>query len=287
MIAVLFWSTVASAFKLTLNYFSFIELLFFSSFFSTVCFFLVLLLQKKIYLVFKSDRKILLEAAFLGCLNPFLYYLVLFKSYSILPAQIAQVLNYTWPIVLVILSAIFLKQKIKKMEYAAILISFLGAFVIISGGSLNTIVNFNSFGLILAFGSSLIWGFYWLLNLKSKVEVIVQLFLNFLFGLIYISVLYFSTISSVPDFRGIIGSAYVGCFEMGFTFILWLKAIRLSDKTSNVGNLIYLSPFLSLLLIRIFIKESIYLSTVIGLLLVVLGILLQRKFSSSKDIGED
>lgn len=287
MIAVLFWSTVASAFKLTLNYFSFIELLFFSSFFSTVCFFLVLLLQKKIYLVFKSDRKILLKAAFLGCLNPFLYYLVLFKSYSILPAQIAQVLNYTWPIVLVILSAIFLKQKIKKMEYAAILISFLGAFVIISGGSLNTIVNFNSFGLILAFGSSFIWGFYWLLNLKSKVEVIVQLFLNFLFGLIYISVLYFSTISSVPDFRGIFGSAYVGCFEMGFTFILWLKAIRLSDKTSNVGNLIYLSPFLSLLLIRIFIKESIYLSTVIGLLLVVLGILLQRKFSSSKDIGED
>ncbi|KQC04044.1 MAG: hypothetical protein APR54_09020 [Candidatus Cloacimonas sp. SDB] len=246
-----------------------------------------MLLQKKIYLVFKSDRKILLKAAFLGCLNPFLYYLVLFKSYSILPAQIAQVLNYTWPIVLVILSAIFLKQKIKKMEYAAILISFLGAFVIISGGSLNTIVNFNSFGLILAFGSSFIWGFYWLLNLKSKVEVIVQLFLNFLFGLIYISVLYFSTISSVPDFRGIFGSAYVGCFEMGFTFILWLKAIRLSDKTSNVGNLIYLSPFLSLLLIRIFIKESIYLSTVIGLLLVVLGILLQRKFSSSKDIGED
>ena len=43
----------------------------------------------------------------LGLVNPFLYYLVLFKAYDLLPAQEAQAINYTWALMLAFLSVIF------------------------------------------------------------------------------------------------------------------------------------------------------------------------------------
>ncbi|MCD4690478.1 EamA family transporter, partial [bacterium] len=71
-------------------------------------------------------------------------------------------------------------------------------------------------------------------------------------------------------------ASYVGVVEMGFTAILWLKALRLSDKASRIGNLIFLSPFLSLLFIRALIGEEILPATIFGLIFVVAGLLVQQ-----------
>ena len=76
---------------------------------------------------------------------------------------------------------------------------------------------------------------------------------------------------------GLAGVVYVGFFEMGLTFIVWSKALELSSTTAKVSNLIYLSPFISLIFIRTIVGEEILPSTVIGLVLIVGGILLQRK----------
>lgn len=112
-IAVINWSTVASAFKISLRYMDFIHLLFFSSITSIIILFLVLLVQNKIKLLKEYSKKDYLSSILLGFLNSFLYYTVLFKAYSLLPAQEAQPLNYTWPIMLVLFSIPLLKQKIK------------------------------------------------------------------------------------------------------------------------------------------------------------------------------
>jgi hypothetical protein len=42
---------------------------------------------------------------------------------------------------------------------------------------------------------------------------------------------------------------YVGFFEMGFTWLLWSAPLRAASNASRVGNLIFLSPLLSLVLI--------------------------------------
>lgn len=47
----------------------------------------------------------------LGAINPLAYYLVLFKSYDLLPASQAQPLNYSWAITLTLMAAVFLGQK--------------------------------------------------------------------------------------------------------------------------------------------------------------------------------
>ena len=105
----------------------------------------------------------------------------------------------------------------------------------------------------------------------------VKLFLNFLFGTTIIAVVFFIQGSKLPSLGGLMGSLYIGAFEMGVTFVLWLKAMKLSETTAKVTNLIYLIPFVSLFVISITIGESIRWSTILGLILIVGGIIIQQK----------
>jgi drug/metabolite transporter (DMT)-like permease len=105
----------------------------------------------------------------------------------------------------------------------------------------------------------------------------VGLFQNFLFGLFFVLVycLLFHRLR-LPSLPGLLGAVYVGFFEMGITYVLWLWALRLSENTAKVGNLIFLSPFLSLVFIHFLVGETIYLSTYAGLVLIMAGLVIQR-----------
>ncbi len=277
IIAVLFWSTVASAFKVSLRYVDVFQLLFFSSLSSVIILFIILFIQNKLKLLRTYEAKDFLRSALLGFLNPFLYYIVLFNAYSLLRAQEALTLNYTWPIMLALLSIPILKQKIGFKSILAIFISFLGAFIIATKGNIISFKFTNILGVLLALGSTVIWSLFWIYNIKDKRDYVAKLFLNFVFGFIFILIAtpLFSKIS-IPDMRGLLGAGYVGLFEMGITFIFWLKALQLSRTTAKVANLIYLSPFISLIIINRIVGENILVSTVIGLILIVTGIIVQQ-----------
>ncbi|MCL5991134.1 MAG: DMT family transporter, partial [Bacteroidetes bacterium] len=272
LLSVLCWSTVATAFKIALKYQDFLHLLFISSFTSLITLFLILTYQGKLNLIVRQSGKDIINSLLLGFLNPFLYYIVLFKAYSLLPAQMAQPLNYTWGIVVVLLSIPILKQRIKIMNIIAILVSFSGVIVISTKGDFFSLKFTEPLGVALAVGSSIIWSLYWLYNIKDNRDEIIKLFLNFLCGLIFI-VIYLLMFSELkfPPIKGVIASIYVGLFEMGITFIFWLKAMKLSETTSQVSNIIYVSPFLSLIFINFFLGEKILLSSLIGLVFIIGG----------------
>ncbi len=277
IVTVLLWSTVASAFKISLRYLDVLPLLCCASIASTIFLFCALSFLKKLNLLTTLSKNDYLRSALLGLLNPFLYYLMLFKAYSILPAQQALTLNFTWPIMLVLLSIPLLGQKIKPKSIFAIIISFFGVIIISTQGRILKL-NFTSVtGASLALGSSVIWALFWIYNIKDHLDEIVRLFLNFAFGscFIFLSMLLFSKLE-LPSCNAILGSAYIGLFEMGITFVLWLKALKLSKTTAYVANLIYLVPFLSLLMIHFAIGEPIFFSTVIGLIFIVAGIVVHK-----------
>ncbi|MEO0297464.1 MAG: DMT family transporter, partial [candidate division WOR-3 bacterium] len=217
------WSTVATAFKLTLRYIDFRSMLFYSSLTSFLILSLINLFKNKKIFIIKSKKEIL-NSLFLGFLNPYLYYLILFKAYSLLKAQIAQPLNYTWPIVLSIFSALILKSKIKKINILSLLISFTGVFIISTEGNIFKIKVKEPLGVSLAISSSFIFALYWILNLKDKRNEAEKLSLNFFFGFIYILITQSLTGSlKIINFKGLLGSIYIGLFEMGITFLIWLK----------------------------------------------------------------
>jgi drug/metabolite transporter (DMT)-like permease len=274
---VLLWSTVASAFKLSLRYLDYIQLLLYSTLVSIFVLSFLFTLQGKTRLLFSYSGSQYLRSLVLGFLNPFLYYSVLFKAYDLLPAQEAQPLNYTWAITLALLSIPLLKQRISIRDIFSVFVSYSGVVVISTHGDIFSFRFSNPLGVALALGSTVIWALYWIYNTKDDRDPVAGLLLNFLFGLPWVltTCLLFSNVS-VSNPLGLVGAAYVGVFEMGITFVLWLSALKLSENTAKVGNLIFLSPFLSLVFIHFFVGEVILPSTLTGLALIVAGLLIQQ-----------
>jgi len=277
LLTVFFWSTVASAFKLSLKYLDYLQLLLYSSTVSILVLTGVLLLQGKGRRLFSCSRRAYLRSLMLGFLNPFLYYTVLFKAYDLLPAQEAQPLNYTWAITLTLLSIPLLNQRIGVKDIVAVFVSYSGVLVISTHGHLLSFRFSNPVGAALALGSTVIWALYWIYNTKDDRDPVVGLLLNFVFGLPWVvaACLVFSTLW-ISNIRGLLGAVYVGIFEMGITFVLWLSALKLSENTAKVGNLIFMSPFLSLVFIHYLVGEDILPSTFVGLMLIVAGLIIQQ-----------
>ncbi|NVO21466.1 MAG: DMT family transporter [Bacteroidetes bacterium] len=275
--AILFWSTMGTAFKLTLRFLDPPSLLLISSLTAIVFLGIIILITGKYRSLSELKIKDYSRSALMGLFNPFLYYLVLFKAYSMIQAQEAVALNYIWPVMLVVFSMLFLKQRIGLVSLLAILLSFSGTFVIATHGNITSFRFTNPLGAILATGSSIFWASFFVLNMKDKREAYSKMFLNFCFGFLYILLWNLSTgHMSLPSFTGLGGAVYIGIFEMGLTFVLWLTALNLSSTTARVSNLVYLSPFLSLLMVSVFVGEKILVSTVVGLFIIVSGILLQQ-----------
>ena len=275
--AVLLWSTVATAFKLSLRYCTPIELLLYSSFISTLVIGAVLGAQGKLNLIFQCSRREYQLSLLLGLLSPFLYYLILFKAYDLLPAQQAQPINYTWAITLSLLSVPLLKQKIGWQQWLALVVSYCGVVVISTEGDPLSLHFTDPFGVALALISTVVWALYWIYNTRDRRDPVVALFVNFIFSLPFILVYYLLTSDPrIPPLNGLLGGAYVGTFEMGLSFVLWLMAMKLTDNTARISNLIFLSPFLSLIFIHFLLGEDILPSTFIGLILIVAGLFCQR-----------
>ena len=277
LIAVFFWSTVATAFKIALQYLTPYELVLYATFSSTIALLIVIAYQKKIREVkeyIKSDfKKVLL----LGSINPFLYYIVLFQAYDMLPAQEAQAINYSWALMLAFLSVIFLKQKLTISDIIAGIICYLGVLIISTRGDLFSLNFSNIDGVLLALFSTILWSLYWIFNAKTKVDPIVGLCANFIIALFVVSVFFLLTQPlKLPSIEVLSAAVYVGFFEMGITFLFWLKAMQYAESTAKIANLIFISPFISLIFIYFILDEIIYISTLIGLTIIVFGLIIQQ-----------
>ncbi|MBZ4674576.1 MAG: hypothetical protein JG772_264 [Dysgonamonadaceae bacterium] len=273
-ITVLSWATVASAFKLALSSLTYYELLLIASFTALIAFAIILTFRKRWFLLRSVNRGQWRMFAIAGMLNPTVYYLVLFKSYELLPAQIAQPINYMWPVVLSVMLAIFARQRIPAFKFAGMAISLAGVAVISVGPGQLTGVGLSVLGLTLGIGSAFVWATYWLINrMNAETDQIMSLFLNFVFGTIYLLMIAPFMKIEISSLQGVLAAVYSGLFEMTIPFIFFGIALKKTDNPALINHLCYLSPFLSLFIIHLILGESIYSTTYTGLALIVGGLL--------------
>ena len=65
--------------------------------------------------------------------------------------------------------------------------------------------------------------------------------------------------------------------EIGVAFLLWQRALALTARAARIGQLIFLSPFLSLLLVATVLGEAVHPSAVLALAMIVGGMMLARR----------
>ena len=275
--AIFLWSTVASAFKLALRNMDYITVLFYACLTSLSALFLIVLFSGRLMLLLQQTVKTIALSAVFGLISPFAYYLVLLKVFSVLPAQEALILNWTWPLVLSFLSAPLLNQKLNRRSFPALILCFIGVIVIAVKGNFYSFQFTNMKADAAALLSSFIWAIFWILNVWDERDQIVKLFFSFLFGTIYITILCLLLDKfQTPDRFSLYSSIYLGLFEMGVTFLFWLSALTILKDNSKAANFAYLTPFLSLVVISVVLREQIHYSSILGLSLIICGILLQN-----------
>ena len=272
---VLMWSTVASAFKLTLSLITPLQMLWLAV--ATSCGILVVAaaMQGKLSLARDYLRESPGYFMLLSALNPTAYYLILFAAYDMLPAQQAQALNYTWAVVLSILAVPFLGQRFTVMNGISVLIAYTGVLVIATQGDLLALDFQNPLGVALGAGSSIFFASYWILNTRKPRDAVASLLLCFGLSLPILTglMIWQDGFSAIP-WPAIGGGIYIGTFEMGFAFLLWMNALRLSTNTAQLSNLVYLSPPISLILLAAIVGEPVMISTIFGLLLIIGGVVI-------------
>ena len=279
-IAVLSWSTVATAFKIALATMSTFEMLFVACATALIIFTGWMLVTGSWHELRLITPMLWMRFAFLGLIAPVVYYLMLFKAYALLPAQIAQPINYIWPILLAVLLAVVEKKPIPKSKYLGMIVS-LGGVICISFGGAAISGDISVGGILLDIISSGLWALYWMVNdtMKDKVSQIPSLFVIFMFAMAYLFVgNFFYPIGHIEP-KALLTGMYIGAFEMGVPYICFGIAIRETHNPTLVNQMCYLAPFLSLFFISLILKETIVFSTYVGLALIIGGIVYNQYFA--------
>jgi drug/metabolite transporter (DMT)-like permease len=230
---------------------------------------------------------LILRCLLLGLINPAFYYWILFTAYELLPAQDAMAINYTWGLTLPLVASMFSRKLPAKSEAGLALLSYLGILVIATNGNLASFQFDQPTGVALALFSTVIWGLSWVVNSRvvdaNGIDPEIALFLNFSAALPLLWVIT-GLAGQLPSVSmgSLLGGLYIGLFEMGIAFVLWMNALRLTDNPLRISSLIFLAPPLSLVLIGTVLKESIAGSTMIGLVIILIGLAGQQLLDRAK-----
>lgn len=275
-LTILLWSASPAVAKLALVELSNIQLLFFNNLMGIITLSIVILIQKKQSLFSNYSKEDYLKMFGMGFLGLFLYYIMIYGSFSLMPAGQANMINYLWPMFVVIFSILILKEKFTSKTFIAIILGFVGAIIIITKGNFSSFQNEYTTGYLLALGAAICYGLFSVLGKKLNYEKFTSMLVFYVssFILITLTMLTFSKFVIPQSLTTWLAIIFLGGFSSSLGFVFWFKALE-KGKTHQLANLIYITPFLALVFAFFLNGEIIPTISVIGLLLIIIGILVQ------------
>lgn len=274
-LSIFLWSTTATVTKLLLGSLNSMQILLVSSLFAFIFLLIINIIKGNIKELKKYKLKDYLQIAFIGVLGTFLYNLFLYLGIDKLDASQAFIINYLWPIMTVLFACLILKEKMTTRKLIAIILSFIGVIVVTANGNLLSLQQNSIVGAIYCIIAAVSYGLFSVLN-KQKgynkfVSMMLFYFVSFVISLIYV-------VSSKGNFAmnvsQLLGLLWIGVFTSAIAFTSWALALEKGD-TAKISNLAYITPFLSLVWTSLILKEKFNIYSLIGLLIIVLGIFIQ------------
>lgn len=274
--ATLLWGSTAAVVKLLLKNLNSLHILLFASFFASLSLFIIILIQKKLPIIKSYKLKDYWHFIYMGFIGVFIYYLFLYISISYLKAQEAFIINYLWPVMIVIFAIPILGEKFTYKKLLAIVFSFFGVVIIATQGNLQQLHFEKPIGVIFAIIAAMSYGLFSVLGKKQNYDKTTSMFFYYLFTFIYtlIAVISFSFIPKIESVQ-ILGLIWTGIFTSGGAFLLWFLALKYGD-TAKIANIAFLTPFFSLIYIYFLLHETILRSSIIGLFFIFVGIFIQN-----------
>jgi len=208
---------------------------------------------------------------FLGLLGTYIYYLFLYLGYSKASGMEVLVIQYTWPLLIVLLSLFILKEQLTIKKSLSIVLGFSGVLFVLSKGNVQNIEINNASVIALVGAGAFCFALFSVLSKQVKQEPLGVITVYFLSACIasFISMLSFSEFAT-PSSTEFLPILLNGILVNGFSYVFWLMALR-NAEASYLAPFSFITPVLSGIYLIIFFDEPFISAYGIGLALVVAG----------------
>jgi drug/metabolite transporter (DMT)-like permease len=183
-----------------------------------------------------------------GCGGIFGYHILLFAAFHQAPAVEANLINYLWPLLIVLLSPLFLRGFSLRLHHClGAVLGIIGAVLIVTGGRLSLDVA-HILGYLLAAAAALTWSCYSLLT-KRLPPFSTAAVGGFCMSAGVLSLALYAALGPTADLSAISPRDWLllvalGVGPMGTAFFTWDAALKRGDPRI-IGSLAYLTPLLS------------------------------------------
>jgi drug/metabolite transporter (DMT)-like permease len=279
-LAVCLWGTAGTTIKLIVARVDSFSVAVYTGLFATIALLMYLIITKKtneLIIELKKHYLFFIIAGVIGLGIQQIFYL---KSFQLLPASQVVIIFYLYPLFMIILAGLILKEKTSLFSIFFVLLGFFGVYVLASNGTFIKL-DINT-GLIVTLLASISWGLFSVLIKLRKINAEISMFLFNLFGLVFL-------ISLVPlfgfnyfiTFTEILGILYLALIPTAVAFVLWNKALQLTE-TSVCSNISLLTPLFSLVIISFVLKEKITFNQISGLIIILGSVFLNINFGNKQ-----
>jgi len=212
-----------------------------------------------------------LKTSLWGIAGYFFYHFFLFYSFRFAPAIEANLINYLWPILLVLMTPLFFKEvKLRFYHFIGATLAIIGCYVLVMGEGIE-IKSENMKGYLLALSAALTWPLYSLVK-KKLPDVSVWAISGFCLGASILSFITHFLIEPPVSFEWhtLWPLLILGLGPFGLAFYTWDLALKKGDARV-IGALSYLTPVLSTLGLVIFANEKLYGMRIVAMILIIGG----------------
>lgn len=273
-ILLILWGSFAAVSKLSLKSIDSFQTQFFMFGSAFAVMTLTLVFNGKIVLLKSlSRREIFLSA--LVSIPSFLYYFLYLLSLRMIPAVEASMLNYLFPIMIMLFAGPINKEKFTAIKFASMIFGFAGMVVIITNGNAANIRMSNLAGDLLAVGAAVSWGIFSNLGKRNRMDIFIS---NYIYTIVNFilsaaALLIFSRLAA-PGFPAVLGIIWIGLSNIVLSLYIWFKILK-STSISLTASLSFITPFVTLFFIMLLLGEKMTLVQLAGLGVIAAGIMLQ------------
>ncbi len=271
LICVALWAMIPPAAKFAQSSLDNHQFLFWSSLISFSCLFITAIFKKRVNQIKRYSKKDWLNVIILGLLGTYVYYLFLYLGYKEAKGLEVLVVQYTWPISVVLFSLFLLKERLTIRKTIAILLGFFGVMIVLTKGNLSDIHIDNFSVIMLVFLGASSFALFSVLSKKVHLEPIGVTAVYFFSATVasLFSMFYFSSFA-FPSSSEWFPILLNGIFLNGFSYLLWINALKITEA-SYLAPFVFITPILSAIYLILLFDEPIKLVYIVGLICVVIA----------------
>ena len=238
----------------------------------------MLVLMKARRQSFYLNKKELINITALGVVGGTLSMITLYAAYEYISTGLATTLHFIYPLIIVVVSALIYREKVKGVKLLAVMLVTVGVFMFVDLNS-----RADKAGVILAVLSGVFYSFYVIYMAHSGIDRMDYVKLTFyLMVIMSIGTLLFGILSGGLDFESIKSSGWI--YAAVVSVLISLGAIPLFqagvryEGASTAGIISAFEPITTIILGALFFGETMGIVQYIGGAVIILGVVLAEKY---------